>query len=102
MKISDAIKWPPTVWMGSYAGADKIDKPNPTTTVIEDVQVIPDNKDNRIRKIQLRAIADNYPVSATRTVSASISPPPEIFDRVTTALKAAIGKTLNDAGNITL
>jgi hypothetical protein len=103
MKIRDAIKhWPNLTWGGSYAGYDKTALPNPATTVIEDVQVIQDNKDNRIRSIRVRGKADNRPVSDSRTVFASFSPEHAIFDRVVTALNSAIGKTLNDAGNINI
>jgi hypothetical protein len=100
MEIRDAIKDWQLMWGGSFAGLDRIGSLDPETTVIEDVQVIPDNKDNRIRTIVVRAQADNRPVSDSRTVSAAFSPEQPIFDRVVTALKSAIGKTLNDAGNI--
>jgi hypothetical protein len=111
MKIQDIIKdWGGLSWSGSYAGMDSIDSKNPSTTIIEDVQVMRDNKDNRILGIRLKAITDNRPVSDSRTVYVRIYPehdlrlPPEdpIFDRLFTALKSAIGKTLNDAANINI
>jgi hypothetical protein len=102
MKISDAIEGAPTVWGGSYGGLDKIGELNPHTTVIEDIQVIQDNKDNRIRRIQVRLKTDNRPASDSRTVYAYFSPEQEIFDGVVNALKSAIGKTWSDAGNISI
>jgi hypothetical protein len=111
MKIQDLLKdWRSLSWSGTYAGMDRTDAPNAATTIIEDVQVMRDNKDKRILGISVKATADNRPVSDRRTVYLRIYPehdlglPPEdpIFDRLVTALKSAIGKTLNDSGNINI
>jgi hypothetical protein len=111
MKIQDLIKdWRSLTWSGTRDGMDTRDLPNPATTIIEDVQEWRGNKDNRILGIVVTAIKDNRPVSDTLTVKLHLhaqhdlhlSPEQPIFDRLVTALKSAIGKTLNDAGNITV
>lgn len=110
MKIQDLVKdWRSLSWSGS-TGMDRTDSPNPTTTIIEDVQIWRDNKDNRILGIHVTAIADNRPASDIRTLhlhlhaehDLSLSPDQAIFDRVVAALKSGTGKTLNHAGNITV
>jgi hypothetical protein len=94
VKIRDTIKdWASLSWGGSFAGLDRIDLPNPGTTVIKNVIVLVD-------RIRIEAEADNRPVSDKRPVSVTVSPENAIFDRVVVALKSAIGKTLNDAGDI--
>lgn len=96
MNIRDAIKdWASLSWGGSYAGLDRTGPANPETTVIKNVIVLGD-------RIRIEAEADNRPVSDKRPVSVPVSPEKAIFDRVVTALKSAIGKTLNDAGNISI
>ena len=111
MKIQDLVKdWQSLSWSGSYTGMDRKDSPNPATTIIEDVQVWRDIKDNRILGIHVTAIANNRPASDTRTLhlhlhaehDLSLSPDQEIFDRVVAALKSGTGKTLNNAENITV
>lgn len=111
MKIQDLLKdWRSLSWSGTYDSMDKTDAPNAAITIIEDVQVMRDNKDKRILGISVKVAADNRPVSDSRTVYVHIYPehdlglPSEdpIFDRLVTALKSAIGKTLNDAGNINI
>ena len=111
MKIQDLVKdWRSLSWSGSYTGMDRKDSPNPATTIIEDVQVWRDIKDNRILGIHVMAIANNRPASDTRTLhlhlhaehDLSLSPDQAIFDRVVAALKSGTGKTLKDAGNITV
>ena len=111
MKIQDLLKdWWRLTWSGSYDGMDRRDPPNPATTIIEDVQVMRDNKDKRILGISVKATAHNLPVSDRRTVyvrifpqhDLSLSPEDPIFDRLVTALKSAIGKTLSNASNTNL
>jgi len=101
MKIRDAIKdWPNLNWGGSFAGSDRIDPPDPATTVIKDVS---DRSDRGGNKIRIDAEADNRPISDKRPVDAVVFfPEKEMFDRAFIALKSAIGKTLNDGGNITV
>ena len=109
MKIQDFVKdWRSLSWSGSYTGMDRKDSPNPATTIIEDVQVWRDIKDNKIIGIHLTAIANNRPASENRTLhlhlhaqyDLSLSPDQAIFDRVVVALKSGTGKTLEDAGSI--
>ena len=96
MKIRDAIKdWGNLSWGGSYAGLGRIGPPKLETTIIRNVIVLRD-------KIRFEAEAENHPASDKRPVSTIVSPEKPIFDRVATALKSAIGKTLNDAGNINI
>lgn len=101
MKIRDAIKdWPNLNWGGSFAGSDRIGLPNPVTTVIKDVS---DRSDRGGNKIRIDVEEDNRPVSDKRPVSALVFfAEKAIFDRVFTPLRLAIGKTLNDAGNISI
>ena len=108
MKIQDLLKDCRSLsWSGSYACMDRRDAPNPATTIIEDVQVMRDNKDKRILGISVKAKADNRPVSDSCTVYVRIyaehdlrlSPEDPIFDRLVTALKSAVGKTLSNASN---
>ena len=111
MKIQDLLKDRRNLsCSGTYPGTDRTDAPDAATTIIEDVQVMRDNKDKRFLGISVKATADNRPVSDSRTVYVHIYPehdlrlPPEdpIFDRFVTALKSAIGRTLNDTGNINI
>jgi hypothetical protein len=96
MKIQDAIKnWTTLTWGGSYAGLDRIDLPNQDTTLIKNVIVLAD-------RIRIEAEADNRFVSDKRPVHVTLSPEKTIFDRVVTALKSAVGKTLKDAGDISI
>jgi len=110
MKIQDLIKdWRSLSRGASFTGMDRKDL-NPATTIVEDVQAWRDNKDNRILGIHVTVIADNRPASDTRTLhfylhaehDLSLSPDQAIFDRVVAALTSETGKTLNDAGNITV
>jgi len=98
MKIRDAIKdWPNLNWGGSFAG---IGPPNPATTVIRDVS---DRSDRDGNKIRIDAEANNRPFSDKQAVGALVFfAEKAIFDRVFTALKSTIGKTLKDAGNISI
>lgn len=99
MKIRDAIKgWPNLNWGGSYAGMDRIGLHDPATTIIKDVSNRSDRDGNKIR---IDAEADNRPVSDKRPVGALVYfGDKAMFDKVFTALKSAIGKTLDDVGNI--
>jgi hypothetical protein len=99
MRIRDVIKkWPHLNWGGS--GSDRIGLPNPTTTLIKDVSDVSDRQGNKIR---IDAEADNQPVSDKLLIHAVVFfPEKAMFDRVFTALKSAIGKTLNDAENISI
>lgn len=98
MKIRDAIKgWPNLNWGGSFAGLDRIGPPDPATTVIKNVS---DRSDRNGNKIRIDAEADNRPVSDKRPVGAIVvSNERALFDRVLAALKSAIGKTLDEAGD---
>ena len=101
MKIQDVINgWPYLNWAGSFAGLDRVGPPDPSTAVIKDVS---DRSDREGNKIRIDAEADNRPVSDKRPVGAVVFfPEKAMFDRVFIALKSAIGKTLNDGGNITV
>jgi hypothetical protein len=101
MKIRDAIKnWPNLNWSGSFASSDRIGPPNPATTVIRDVI---DRSDRDGNKIRIDAEANNRPFSDKQAVGALVFfADKALFDRVFTALKSTIGKTLNAAGNISI
>jgi hypothetical protein len=101
MKIRDAIKdWPNLNWGGSFASSDRIGPPNPATTVIKDVS---DRSDRDGHKIRIDAEANYRPVSDKQQVGALVFfAEKATFDRVFTALKSTIGKTLKDAGNISI
>jgi len=99
MKIRDAIKdWPNLAWGGSYNGLDKIGLPDSATTVIKDVSGRSDRDGNKIR---IAAAADNRPVSDKHPVDAMVLfAEKALFQKVFTTLKSAIGKTLDEVGDI--
>jgi hypothetical protein len=99
MKIRDAIKkWPNLNWGGSFDGLDRTGSPDPATTVIKDVS---DRSGRDGNKIWIDAEADNQPVSDKRPVGAIVFfRERAVFDRVFNALNSAIGKSLDEAGDV--
>jgi hypothetical protein len=77
---------------------DRIGLPDPATTVIKNVSNRSDRTGNKIR---IDAEANNRPVSGERPVGALVSIAEKaMFDRTVTALKSAIGKSLDEAGDV--
>ena len=99
MKIRDTIKgWPNLNWAGSFSGLDRIGPPDPATTVIKNVSNRSDRNGNKIR---IDAEANNRPASDRRPVGALVLVAEKAtFKRILTTLKSAIGKTLDEAGDI--
>lgn len=89
MTIREAIpEWPNLSWSGSYAGSDKFDV-DPSKAVIENVELAHG-------AIRLTVKLNGRSVSAPACLDSSV------LDEVLTALKATIGSTLNEAGNLSL
>lgn len=65
------------------------------------IKNVSDRSDRNGNKIRIDAKADNRPVSNERPVGALVSfAEKTMFKRIFTTLKSAIGKTLDEAGDI--
>ena len=101
MTIRDTIQyWPNLTWGGSYAGTDNLSV-DPATSLIKGVEVIQDRFGQKSIRITVQK-ADNNVASVTVPLKQVIPSEQAVFDKVVKGLKSAIGKTLNEAGEISI
>jgi len=101
MTIRDAIQhWPNLTWGGSYAGMDNLFV-DPATSLIKGVEVIQDSFGQKSIRIIVQK-KDSNVASVTVPLMHVIPSEQAVFDKVVKSLKSAIGKTLNDAGKISI
>jgi len=101
MTIRDTIQfWPHLTWGGSYAGMDNLSV-DPTTSVIKNVEVVQDRLSQKSIRITIQKV-DNNVASVTVPLKQVIPSEQAVFDKVVKGLKSAIGKTLNEAGGVSM
>jgi len=101
MKIRDTIQdWLHLTWGGSYAGMDNLSV-DPATSVIKGVKVVQDRSGQKSIKITVQK-ADNNSASVMIPLKQVIPCEQAVFDKVVKGLRSAIGKTLTDAGEISI
>ncbi len=101
MKIRDTIQhWGSFTWGGSYSGMDSFSL-DPATSLIKGVEVFEDRFGQKSIRIKVQK-ADNNVGSVTVPLKQVISSEQAVFDNISKVLKSAIGKTLNEAGEISI
>jgi hypothetical protein len=101
MTIRDTIQhWGNLGWGGSYSGMDSFSV-DPTTSLIKGVEVIQDRFGQKSIRITIQK-ADNNVASVTVPFKQVIPSEQAVFDKVVKGLKSAIGKTLNEAGGVSI
>lgn len=101
MKIRDTIQhWASLAWGGSYSGMDSFSV-DPATSLIKGVEVVEDRIGQKSIRITVQK-ADNNVASVNVPLKQVIPSEQAVFDKVAKGLKSAIGKTLNDAGEISI
>jgi hypothetical protein len=99
MKIKDTIQhWGSLTCEGSYSGMDTFSV-DPATSLIKGVEVVEDRFGQKSIRITVQK-ADNNVASVTVPFKDVIPSEQAVFDKVVRGLKSAIGKTLNEAGEI--
>jgi hypothetical protein len=99
MKIRDTIQhWGSLTWGGSYSGMDSFSVDS-ATSVIKAVEDVEDRFGQKLIRITVQK-ADNNTASVTVPLKQVIPPEQVVFDKVVKGLKSAVGKTLNEAGEI--
>jgi hypothetical protein len=74
---------------------------DPATSIITDVEVIPDRLGHKSIRISVQK-ADTCSASTTLPFKQVIPSEQTVFDKVVKSLKSAIGKTLDEAGGISI
>jgi hypothetical protein len=101
MTIRDTIQyWGNLGWGGSYSGIDSFSV-DPATSLIKDVEVVQDRFGQKSIRITVQK-ADNNVASVTVPLKQVIPSEQTVFDKVVKGLKSAIGKTLKEAGEISI
>jgi len=101
MTIQDTIQhWGNLGWGGSYSGMNSFSV-DPATSLIRGVEVVQDRFGQKSIRITIQK-ADNNVASVTIPLKQVIPSEQAVFDKVVKGLKAAIGKTLNEAGEISI
>ncbi len=99
MRIRDAIQhWGSLSSGGSYSGMDGF-VVDPATSVIKGVENVEDRFGHKSIRITVKKADDNI-ASVTVPLKEVIPSEQAAFDKVLRGLKSAIGKTLNEAGEI--
>ena len=99
MRIRDAIQhWGSFSSGGSYSGTDGF-VVDPATSVIKGVENVEDGFGQKWIRITVQK-ADNNIASVTVPLKDVIPPDQAVFDKVLRGMQSAIGKTLNEAGEI--
>jgi hypothetical protein len=101
MKIRDTIQhWASLTWGGSYSGMNSLSV-NPATSLIKSVEVVKDRFGQKSIRMTVQK-ADNNVASVNIPLKQVIPSEQTIFEKVAKGLKSAIGKTLNEAGEISI
>jgi hypothetical protein len=101
MTIQDTIQhWGNLTWGGSYYGMDSFSV-DPATSLIKGVEIVQDRLGQKSIRITVQK-ADNNVASVTVPLKQVIPSEQAVFDKVVKGLKSAIGKTLNEAGDISI
>ena len=101
MTIRDTIQhWGNLTWGGSYSGMDSFSV-DPATSLIKGVEVVQDRFGQKSIRITVQK-ADKNIASVTVPLQQVIPSEQAVFDKVVKGLKSAIGKTLNEAGEISI
>lgn len=101
MKIRHTIhNWPSLTWGGSYSGMNSFSV-DPATSLIKSVEVVEDRFGQKSIRITVQK-ADNNIASANVPLKEVIPSQQAIFDKLAIGLRSAIGKTLNEAGEISI
>lgn len=99
MKIRDTIQhWGNLTGGGSYSGMDSFSL-DPATSLIKGVKDVEDRFAQKFIRITVQK-TDNNVASLTVPLKQVIPSEQAVFDKVLEGLKSAIGKTLNEAGEI--
>lgn len=99
MKIRDTIQhWGSLTWGGSYSRMDSFSV-DPETSFIKGVEDVEDRFRQKLIRLTVQK-ADNNVASISVPLRQIIPSEQAIFDKVVKGLKSAIGKTLNEAGEI--
>jgi hypothetical protein len=101
MIIGDTIQhWGNLTWGGSYSGMDSFSV-DPAASLIKAVEVVQDRFGQKSIRITVQK-ADNNVASVIVPLKQVIPSEQAVFDRVVKGLKSAIGKTLSEAGEISV
>ena len=101
MTIRDTIQfWPHLTWAGSYAGMDTLSV-DPATSVIKNVEVVQDRLSQKLIRITVQK-TDNNSASTIIPFNQIVPSDKAVFEKVVKGLKSAIGKTLNEAGGVSI
>src|SRR4030042_5500925 len=101
MKIRDTIQhWGSLSWGGSYSGMDSFSV-DPATSLIKGVEVVEDRFGQKSIRITVQK-ADNNVASVTVPLKQVIPSEQAALDKVGKGLKSAIGKSLNEVGEISI
>jgi len=101
MKIRDTIQhWGSLTWGGSYSGMDSFSV-DPATSLIKSVEAVEDRFGQTLIRITVQKV-DNNVASVTVPLNHVIPPEQAVFDKVVKGLKSAIGRTLNEAGGVSI
>ena len=101
MKIRDTIQhWGSLAWGGSYSGMNSFSV-DPATSLIKGIETVQDRFGQKSIRITVQK-ADNNVASVTIPLKQVIPSEQAVFEKVVKGLKLAIGKTLNEAGEISI
>lgn len=101
MKIRDAIQhWGSLTWGGSYSGMDSLSV-DPATSLIKSAEVVEDRSGQKSIRITVQK-ADNNVASVIVPLKQVVPSEQSVFDKISKGLRSAIGKTLNEAGEISI
>jgi hypothetical protein len=74
---------------------------DPATSVIKDVEVVQDRSGQKSIRITVQK-ADNSSASTIVPLKQIIASEQAVFEKIVEGLKSAIGKTLNEAGGVSI